>query len=45
MGLMDRIKKGIGTNDNYDDYEDDYGYDDDYNLMFLYFHKFLKPNQ
>ena len=24
MGLMDRIKKGIGTNDNYDDYEDDY---------------------
>lgn len=24
MGLMDKIKRGIGTNDNYDDYEDDY---------------------
>ena len=24
MGLMDKIKIGIGTNDNYDDYEDDY---------------------
>ena len=24
MGLMDKIKRGIGTNDNYADYEDDY---------------------
>lgn len=24
MGLMDRIKKGIGTDTSYDDYEDDY---------------------